>query len=947
MSNHSDKVYLMDASAFIHRSFHALENMSTRSGVPTGATFGFTNTLLKLLRESRPAYLAVVYDSRGPTRRHKLYEAYKANRPPMDPRLAEQIGTIKDIVSALGLKGLEKQGFEADDIIASLRGSAVSEGRPVVIVSGDKDFYQLLSPTVSMYDPDPKKNSAMTLESFKERFNIEPAAFLEVQALMGDSADNIPGVPKVGEKTALKLISSFGDLDNLYKNLSRVTQTHIRLSLAQNEQSARISRQLALLGEGLEPIATISELRPEAPDLGSLFNIFASLEFYKFTKEIRTSGPSWLDPEIAAKAKNPPAPAPGSPRPPAGKLFGHGDGEYPDPPVPPSDLAEFIVVNSNGGWESLEKALSLASVEGRQLALSIEANEEPQALVGLSLATGPSQAFYVPLGHQAENNQDLGVGKDWLSQRLLGAAPKKATHDSKAFRHALARLFPGHGLPPAGSLWDLTLASYLINPDDRVDLGALAKKYLGLDIQTLAEVAPETKKPSLLAIPAERLAPYSGAKALATLGLEKALSEKLSSEPALERLYSQLELPLAELLARIEETGVLVDPKALGELSDELGKTMEAKAERIYEQAGKRFNLASPKQLAETLFDDLKLPAGKKTAKTSSYSTDNEVLTELALLFPIASDILSYREVFKLKNTYADKLPLAINPATGRVHTTYNQALTATGRLSSSDPNLQNIPAKSEDGQRVRAAFKAQPGWRLLSADYSQIELRIMAHFSGDEALLEAFRNDDDIHAQTAAEIFGLAPGQVTPEARRQAKTINFGIIYGQGPFGLSKQLGIPFNDAKRFIENYFARFPGVLGYMKKTRDEASKNGFVTTWYGRRRYLPGLAMAGPTKRESERMAINTPIQGTAADIIKMAMLKVDRALRAESLKANIIIQVHDELVLEVPEGELEKVRELVSREMASVGQSPVIDGARPLRVSLRVDVADSQAWVHA
>jgi DNA polymerase-1 len=408
-----------------------------------------------------------------------------------------------------------------------------------------------------------------------------------------------------------------------------------------------------------------------------------------------------------------------------------------------------------------------------------------------------------------------------------------------------------------------------------------------------------------------------------------------------------LELPLAEVLTRVEQAGVLVDPRALKELSDQLTKSLESKERMIFKEAGREFNLSSTKQLSEFLFVDRKLPTGKKTAKKTNFSTDNEVLTELALLDPLVSVILEYREVIKLKNTYADKLPLAINPLTKRVHTTFNQALTSTGRLSSSEPNLQNIPAKSEEGRRVRAAFIARPGWKLLSADYSQIELRIMTHFSGDKQLHEAFENNVDIHSRTAAEIFGLDPGQVPSEYRRQAKTINFGIIYGQGPLGLSKQLNISFHEAKNFIDRYFERFPGVLKYMERARVEAVKTGFVTTWYGRKRYLPGLMSMGPPRREAERMAINTPIQGTAADIIKMATLRVDQALKAEKLRAIIILQVHDELVLEVPDDELETVRALVAHEMSVVGQKPIIAGARPLTVNLKVDTADGPAWVHA
>jgi DNA polymerase-1 len=942
----------MDASAFIHRSFHALGNMATRAGVPTGAAFGFTNALLRLLRESRPTYLGVIFDSKGKTRRHGLYPEYKATRKPMDPRLASQMEPIREIVRALGLVALEKEGYEADDIIASLCRLAVSESKPVVIVSGDKDFYQLLSPTVSMYDPDPKKNSAMTLESFKARFKIEPEAFLDVQALKGDSSDNIPGVPKVGDVTALKLISDWGSLDNLYKNLSRVTNDKIRLSLTENEATARLSRALAKLGEGLEPMVPIEGLRPGKPDAQALFPVLSSLEFSKFANDLRKSGPVWLGEDMAkgfvAEAASAPAPKRVVTR-----LFGPGSADHGEPGDDGAPGARAVLVDGSGPWAELTEALAAARAAGGPVGLAHElsgadmdlaSGREGGALVGLALAPREGLGFYVPINHQGHANQPPDLVREKLGGFLAGPRPVRVAHNAKALSHALSGLL---GARDAGgpAPEDPMLAAYLLNPDDRNDLPSLGAKYLGLPLDRLA--GTETKRPNPALDPPEASLSRAAARAVATLDLGRELNGRLGKDPALERLYFQLELPLSGLLARIEEIGVPVDPVALGALSAEMEKSLGGMAERIYSQADRRFNIGSPKQLAEVLFEDMKLPTAKKTAKKTGYSTDNEVLTELALLYPIASDILGYREISKLKNTYADKLPLAINQATGRIHTTYNQALTVTGRLSSSEPNLQNIPAKSEEGRRIRSAFTAAPGSLLLSADYSQIELRIMAHFSGDKSLIEAFRDNDDIHAQTAAEIFGLPPGEVPPDARRQAKTINFGIIYGQGPFGLSKQLNIPFQDAKRFIDRYFERFPGVLAYMERTRKEAARNGFVTTWYGRRRYLPGLADVGAAKREAERMAINTPIQGTAADIIKMAMIQVDRAIQAKKMASRIIMQVHDELVLEVPEAELPDATALVTSEMEAVGQKPLMDGARPLTVNLRVDAAHGRSWVHA
>jgi DNA polymerase-1 len=936
----------MDASAFIHRAFHAMREMATRGGLPTGAAFGFTNTLLKLLKETKPAYLGVVFDSRGQTRRHQIFEEYKANRPPMDPNLAVQLEPIREIVKSLGLKLLEKPGFEADDIIASLCHLAVSENRSVVIVSGDKDFYQLLAPSVSMYDPSPNKNSAMTLESFKERFGIEPEAFLDVQALMGDSSDNIPGVPRVGEVTALKLISQWGSLDNLYQNLSRVTQNKVRLSLTENEASARLSKSLAKLGEGLEPWVSIDDLKPQSLDTKTLFSVFSSLEFNRFTKELEVFGPIWLNKD-QVQIKTPSKPV-------VNRLFGPGSMGY----QAPEEKLKTLLVDSDQAWAELEKALSQAQESKAPVALAFELKDkstflasgrDPEALVGLALAPSPLMAFYLALNHKNGQNQPLELVLEKLRPFFSSAQALKFAQASKALGHALS----GLSGQPGTEIWlspmeDPSLAAYLINPDDKNDLPALCSKYLGRDLKNLAEVTQQAKNPDPALSSPNDLLKYSTNRAAATLELQIELKKELKKDPALEKLFYQVELPLSEVLQKVEEFGVLLDPEVLSQVSLEFAKSLEELAVKIYRQAGREFNLGSPKQTAEFLFEDLKIPTGKKTAKKTGYSTDNEVLTEMALLYPIAQDILIHREISKLKNTYADKLPLSICPVTKRVHTTYNQALAVTGRLSSSEPNLQNIPTKSEEGRRIRAAFMAGPGHYLVSADYSQIELRIMAHFSQDKTLLEAFKNDEDIHAQTAAEIFGLKAGPIPPEARRQAKTINFGVIYGQGPFGLSKALNIPFNEAKNFIDRYFERFPGVRKYMDTTRHQASKNGFVTTWYGRKRYLPGLmGLNGPSKRESERMAINTPIQGTAADIIKMAMIQVDRALTAQKLKSRIIIQVHDELVLEVPHEELKLVTDLVAQEMSLVGQKPILDGARPLLVNLKVDLAHGQAWVHA
>ena len=1024
-------VYLMDASAFIHRAYHAIKSLATRDGRPTNAIHGFTSTILKLMREKRPELLAIVYDSRHEKRRHELYPDYKANRGPMEPALAPQIDPIREIVDAMGLKAVQVEGLEADDVIAAMCKLAVSEGRQVVIVSGDKDFYQLLGPNVSMYDPDPKKKSALSLESFRERFSLDPPAFLEVQGLMGDSSDNIPGVPGVGEITAFKLIQEFGTIDNLYQNLDKVSSASVREKLARNEASARISKRLAVLGEGLEAPAAIDDLALKAPDLPALRKILRGFELEKVLSDIENVARARAffsggmaraasKPETEAKAEVEaarPGEAPGAPpsepatsqslaietapvgaesqpapietapdgadpnlaqsssaepissqsassepktsRPGPVKSAAAGpkakpaklrlEGLEPPPaafPAPTDDVVDYdayVLVKDEDSWKLLTEALE----KSERLAVDLETDSpKPRRanVVGVSLATGPpGEAFYIPVAHETSGapNQPWSLVVERIGPYLTGEKPLKAGQHAKFDWQILARR--GLVLPPPAD--DPMLASYLLDPDSRHGLDAMSFRELNHQAISYKAVVPDPKK-NFASVDPLTACKYSAEDADLTLRLAQVLRGRLDDEKELLRLYEEVELPLEELLGRMEGVGVLVDPVALKTLSADLGVMIGQRAAKIFSIIGREINLASPKQLSDALFVEMGLPSGKKTAKGTGYSTDNEVLTDLAPLYPIASEIIAWRELSKLRSTYADKLPEAINPATGRIHTSYNQALTATGRLSSSDPNLQNIPAKSEEGRKVRAAFKAPPSSRLVSADYSQIELRVMAHFSGDKAMRQAFLNDEDIHAQTASRIFGVPLDQVPPDRRREAKTINFGIIYGQGPFGLAKQLGIPQSAARTIIESYFSRFPGVRDYMDKTMRGAERSGLVRTWFGRLRRLPHINIPGAAKREAERMAINTPIQGTAADIIKMAMLMVDEALRKEGLKARIIMQVHDELVLETPCDELEAVKNLVKDRMELAGREPLA-GGRPLEVPLKVDVADGEAWVHA
>ena len=908
-------VYLMDASAFIHRAFHAIRNLSTKDGRPTGAVYGFTATVLKLLKDKQPQALAIVFDSRGPSRRHELYPEYKANRGPMDEALAAQQEPIRRVIEALGLFSIEEQGFEADDLIAVAARGFAAEGRPVVIVSSDKDFYQLLNDQISMYDPDPKKDSALTKEAFRERFGLEPQAFLEMQALMGDSSDNIPGVPKVGEKTAQKLIARYGSLDNIYENLNEVSPEKLRDNLAAHRDDAYLSRELASLGHGAEFGLSAAELKPAEPDRPRLLELFRDLEFNRLIKE--------LAPE---------------------------DGEAETPATGPSDgeaqavsYDYYLLVDNDQAWAELMAALKKAEV----LSVDLETDSTSPsscALVGMSLCAEPGRAFYIPVDHRTLGaaNQKWALVAERVGPYLIDPKLPKIGQNAKFDWLILDRY--GLRLPDPSD--DPMLASYLLDPESRHGMDYLSLRHLGHRPISFKDMVPDPKKNFGDLQPDEALN-YAAEDADVTLRLAVRLRESLQTQEELMALYREVELPLEGLLARVERSGVLIDAGVLAELSAALGENLKKMQGRIYELAGHPFNIGSPKQLSDVLFNELGLNPIKKTAKKTGYSTDDEVLAELALTHDLPMEIRQWRSLDKLKSTYTDKLPKMINPETGRVHTSYNQTLTATGRLSSSDPNLQNIPTRSDEGRRIRSAFVAPEGFVIVSADYSQIELRVLAHFSRDESLLKAFANDEDIHTQTAAEIFGLRPGEVDARARREAKTINFGVVYGQGAFALGKQLGIPQAQARDFIERYFARFPGVRRYMEETREAARASGYVSTWFGRRRYLAGLSGGYQARQEAERMAINTPIQGTAADLIKMAMLKVDQRLGKEHPRARLIMQVHDELVLEAPSGEAREVAALVREEMAAVGQKPPISGGRPLETPLKVDVGQGPNWAEA
>ena len=884
-------IYLVDASAFIHRSYHAIRHLSTKDGRPTNAVYGFLATLNKLLKDKKPEYLVVAYDAKGPGFRHEMFPEYKANRPPMPEDLIAQQEPIRKLVEALGLPSVEINGLEADDLIATLCRKALDNGYEVVIVSADKDFYQLLSDKVAMYDPNPKRESAMDVAALKEKLGLTPEEFLEAQGLMGDSTDNIPGVPGVGEKTAAKLIADYHNLETLYDRIDEIKQDKLKTKLIENKQSAFLSRDLARLKTDADLDLQPDGLTIKEPAVETLRELYRDLEFNRFLADLEPSTSiSYDDYHLVADAESL-----------AGLV---------------KELADAKVLSVDLETTSLDPMLA--------------------EIVGMSLCAKPGRSFYVPVGHETLGAQLLPWDqvkeslKNILEDPNLPKVGQNVKYDYVILRRHGVELGPIHDDP--------MVASYLIDPGaGGHGLDNLSRTLLGHDPITYEQVTGG-KKGLFQDISPEAARDYACEDADLALRLAEVLREKIESE-GLVRLYEDLELPLIQVLAEMEMNGVGLDTDLLNDLSKEFSAQMDRIEKDIYGIAGREFNINSPKQLGEILFEELKLTPQKKTRKKSGYSTDVEVLTELALVHELPAEVLAYRSLSKLKSTYVDALITLINPHTGRVHTSFNQAVTATGRLSSSDPNLQNIPVRTDEGRRIRQAFIPGPGSVILSADYSQIELRILAHYSGDANLQEAFINGDDIHTRTAAEVFGLMPAMVDSNMRREAKAINFGIVYGLGPFGLAKQLGIEQKQAKAYIDQYFNRYSGVKDFIDATLEEARKTGLVTTMLGRHRRLPELNSKNYQIRSmAERMAVNTPIQGSAADVIKLAMLAVHSRLIKEKLTSKMILQVHDELVFEVPEYELDTMHALVKEEM---------EGVMSLAVPLTVDVSHGSNWAEA
>jgi DNA polymerase-1 len=882
-------VYLIDGSSYIYRAYYAIRHLSSPKGFPTNALYGFTQMLLKVLKDRKPDHLAVVFDVGRRTFRTELYPEYKANRSAMPDDLVPQIAPIKEMVRAFNIPVLQKEGFEADDIIGAISRQCEANGMNVVVVTGDKDLMQIVTDAVTLLDT--MKDKATGIPEVLERFGVEPHLVVDILGLAGDSSDNIPGVPGIGEKTALKLIREFGTLDALLEKAGEVKGKNGE-RLREFADQARLSRTLATIDLDTPIDFRYEDLAVSPPDMKRLAELFREYGFTTLMKELTS--------EASLSTEN------------------------------------YRTVLSESDFSELLKALRDAAAFSIDLETT-SLNPREAEIVGLSFSFREHEAFYVPVGHlypeapaQLSRDEVLRALTPLLTDPHRPKVGQNIKYDYQVLRR--------YGIEMRGICCDTMLASYLLNPvRSGHGLDSLAVEYLDHKMISYGEVAGKGKEQVNFAqVPVDRASVYSCEDADATFLLYRLFLPRLA-EAGMEALYFDLEMPLVTILAEMELHGVMLDLPLLRELSGGFAVQLSDLERVIFACAGCDFNINSPKQLGEVLFDRLKLPAGKKTK--TGWSTDMDVLDKLSREHEIAALILRYRSVSKLKSTYTDALPRLVDPATGRVHTSYNQAITNTGRLSSSEPNLQNIPIRTEEGRRIRHAFIAREGSLLLSADYSQIELRVLAHLSGDRVFCDAFARDEDIHTRTASEVFDLMPGLVTPEMRRQAKTINFGVIYGQGAFSLARELGVSTRVAKEFIDSYFERHSGAREFLDSCVRTAEREGFVTTILGRRLPIPDIASSnGNIRAFAQRNAINYPIQGSAADIIKQAMVRVHEQMKKEGLQSRLIMQVHDELVFEVPEEERQRMEMLVSREM---------EHALPLRVPLKVEISFGRNWSEA
>lgn len=886
-------IYLVDGSGYIHRAYHAVRHLSTSQGLPTNATFGFTNMVLKLLSEKNPEYVAMALDAKGPTFRHTLYATYKANRPSMPEDLVVQLPYIKQVVEGMNIPVLELAGYEADDIIGTVVRLAEDAGFKVVMVTGDKDFRQLVSRHSTMWDP--MRDRTIAYGDFKKEVGLEPLQWVDVMALAGDTSDNVPGVPGVGEKTAVELIQRFGTLDGVFENIDQLkNKRKLWENLTTYREQALLSRRLVSIDTEVPLRVDLPSFRMEPPDRAKLVDLFKTLEFRKLQERFS------ITQDLSGK--------------------------------------DYHAITDEKALESLIDALKRSPV----FAVDLETTaKDPMlaSIVGISFSCVPDQAVYIPLGHtrtegerQLDMESTLSKLRPFLEDPGLAKVGQNIKYDWIVLKRA--------GVDLKGVVFDTMVASYLLDPGRRVhSLENIAATYLNHRMITYEEVTRDKKgQKGFEEVLIKDAVPYACEDADVTLSAYQVLKKKLEGQ-GLDDLFHDVEMPLISALVDMEIAGIAVDEGRLKTISKDFEGKLAQIEENIYTIAGERFNIQSPQQMGHILFDKLGLSLQKKTKKKTGYSTDVEVLTALSAEHELPALVLAYRSLAKLKSTYADALVGLIHPETHRIHTSYNQTVTATGRLSSSNPNLQNIPVRTEEGRSIRAAFVAREGCLLLSADYSQIELRVLAHYSKDPILVEAFETDQDVHTRTAAEVFQLFPSMITPDMRRQAKVINFGIIYGMGPFRLAKELGISQKMARTYIDHYFTRYEGVKRFIDETIKGARQSGEVRTLLGRVRRLPDILSTNRTVREfSERTAVNTPLQGTAADLIKLSMIRIHEALVRQELKAKMLLQVHDELVFEVPREERDRVTDLVRS---------IMEGVYDLGVPLKVNISAGDNWAEA
>lgn len=932
---------LVDGSSYLFRAFHGLPPLTNSKGQDTGAIYGVVNMLKSLIKQYNPTHMAVIFDAKGKTFRDDIYQEYKANRPPMPEELRSQIEPLHAIIKAMGLPVIVESGVEADDVIGTLATHATAKGIETVISTGDKDMAQLVNEHVTLINT--MTNQVMDIEGVKTKFGIPPELVIDFLALKGDKVDNIPGVPGVGDKSAQALLNGIGGIDDIYNNLDKIAELSFRGSktmaakMQEYEEQARLSYTLATISIDLELNYDVEALMPSKADNEQLRDLFAEYEFKRWHTEVSAQ----LGSEDAGSEET------------STIISATNNKEQPSSTANDANNSDDNVTSDNiaidkSNYETvLDEARFkewIRALENAELfAFDTETtslNYMDAELVGVSFCIEAGKAAYVPVAHDYPD-APVQLSRDYVLEALK---PILESNDAiKVGQHIKydKNVLANYDITLNGIGFDTMLESYVLNSTaQRHDMDSLALAYLGHKTIHFEEIAGKgAKQLTFNQIALEEAGPYAAEDADITLRLHQAIWEKLNEIPELKHLLIDVEVPLACVLSRMEQEGVLIDSQKLRQQSQDLATRIAELEKEVHEEAGEPFNLGSTKQLQHILFEKMSLPIIKKTPKGAP-STSEDVLQELALEYPLPQKIMEYRGLTKLKNTYTDKLPKMINHRTGRVHTSYHQAVTATGRLSSTDPNLQNIPIRNEEGRRVRQAFVPREGNKIVAADYSQIELRIMAHLSGDKGLLDAFAQGKDIHKATAAEVFGVPLSDVTTEQRRSAKAINFGLIYGMSAFGLSKQLNIPRNEAQKYMDLYFERYPGVLTYMDSTRERAKEKGYVETVFGRRLYLPDIkASNGARRKGAERAAINAPMQGTAADIIKMAMIKVDDWIRNNaSDEVTMMMQVHDELVFEIKQDK-------VDTHIATI--KSLMESAATLHVPLVVEVGVGENWDEA